>query len=412
MITILTEEYPQEEDVACILSYIFKKRVHKVVYDVPFDDDGMWTWVLNIRGFENVSIEFIKPGGSMCDYIILENDTPILLVEATQTTESESRNTCFGQRATKLVVGRQYYPGIPFMFMYSQRPTFRTDTAKLHSRLYKTHDAILRFRDEPFTDMLEDIEPFKNVHELLFQVNTIKKKPGNTHLLIYQKSFDEFDINARLSKGDNCQISSDPNIGIVSLLAYTIHRIIPACKIIVTSHGVTKLCGSSHKFMMANRQVDLRLSGHEHVTTLGTHLSGSYYKKLSGSVSEKVSTILFHVLASTSGFDVLFHNHAGGARSKFSTREGDVSIPKEMNIPDLVLKMDDEIYIIEGKSGDQGYKKAEEQLKGLDEFEKVMQNAYPNAIIERCICLSVKNLETVERTPYLVFALDAKGRVM
>jgi hypothetical protein len=83
-----------------------------------------------------------------------------------------------------------------------------------------------------------------------------------------------------------------------------------------------------------------------------------------------------------------------------------------MNIPDLVLKMDDEIYIIEGKSGDQGYKKAEEQLKGLDEFEKVMQNAYPNAIIERCICLSVKNLETVERTPYLVFALDAKGRVM
>jgi hypothetical protein len=412
MITILTEEYPQEEDVACILSHIFKKRVEKVVYDVPFDDEGMWTWVLNIRGFENVSIEFIKPGGSMCDYIVLENGTPILLIEATQTTESESRNTCFGQRATKLVVARQYYPNIPFIFMYSQRPTFGTDTAHLHSRLYKTNGASVIYRGEPFTDILGDVEPFMTVDELIFRVNSIRKKAGNIPLLIYQTGFDTFDINALLSKGATRQICNDPNIGIVSLLASTIHHMIPSCKIRITSHGVEKMCSSSHKFMMANRQMDLRLSGFDHVTTFGTPLSGSYYKKLMGTVSEKLSTILFHVLAYTNGFDVLFHNHAGGARSKFSARGGYVSIPKEMNIPDLVLKMNEEIYIIEGKSGEHGYKKAEEQLKGLDEFEKVIQDAYPNAVIERCVCISVKNLETVERTPYLAFALDAKGNVM
>lgn len=412
MISILTEEYPQEEDVACILSHIFKKRIDKVVYDVPFDDESRFMWVLHVRGFEDVSIEFIKPGGSMCDYIVLENGVPILLVEATQTTEYESRNTCFGQRATKLIVARQYYPDIPFIFMYSQRPSFKTNTAKLHARLYKTHSASVIYRDEPFTDILADVEPFGAVDELLVCVNSIKKKPGNTPLLIYQTSFDTFDINALLSKGGIRQICNDPNIGIVSLLASTIQRMIPKCKIRVTSHRVEQMCSSSHKFMMANRQVDLHLDGFGDVTTLGTPLSGSYYKKLAGTVSEKVATILFHVLTGTNGFDVLFHNHAGGARSKFSIPGGHVSIPKEMKIPDLVLKMDDEIYIIEGKSGDQGYKKAEAQLKGLDAFEKFVQDAYPEATIERCVCLSVKNIETVERTPYLVFALDAKGNFM
>ena len=412
MFTILTEEYPQEEDVACILSRIFKKHIENVSYDVPFDDEGLWTWVLNVRGFEDVSIEFIKPGGSMCDYIVLRDGEPFLLVEATQTTESESRNTCFGQRATKLVVARQYYPNVPFVFMYSQRPTFGTDTALLHSRLYKTNGAMVIYRNEPFTDMLRDVKPFDTVNELIFNVNSIKKKAGNVPLLIYQMAFDTFTINALLSKGATRQICNDPNIGIVSLLASTIHLLIPSCKIRITSHGVEKICSSSHKFMMANRQMDLRLDGFDHVTTLGTPLRCSYYKKLRGTVSEKLSTILLHVLAYTNGIEILFHNHAGGARSKFSDKETTISIPKEMNIPDLVLKMNDEIYIIEGKSGNHGYKKAEEQLKGLDDFEKVVQSAYPNAVIERCICLSVKNLKMVERTPQLAFALDEKGNVM
>lgn len=412
MITILTEEYPQEKDVACILSHIFKKRVENVVYDVPFDDGGMWTWVLNVRGFENVSIEFIKPGGSMCDYIVMRDGKPFLLVEATQTTESESRNTCFGQRATKLVVARQYYPDIPFIFMYSQRPTFATDTARLHSRLYKTNGATVIYRDNPFTDIMGDVQPFETVNELIFRVNSIKKKAGNVPLLIYQTDFDTFTINALLSKGVTRQVCNDPNIGIVSLLASTIHRLIPSCKIWVTSHGVEKMCSPSHKFMMANRKLDLRLKGFDHVTTLGTQLNGSYYKKLRGTVSEKLSTILLHVLAYTNGVDILFHNHAGGARSKFLSQESNISIPKEMNIPDLVLKMNEEIYIIEGKSGDSGYKKAINQLKSLDDFENVVKSAYPNAVIERCVCLSVKNLDEVERTPQLAFALDSNGSVM
>lgn len=163
---------------------------------------------------------------------------------------------------------------------------------------------------------------------------------------------------------------------------------------------------------MANRKLDLRLKGFDHVTTLGTQLNGSYYKKLRGTVSEKLSTILLHVLAYTNGVDILFHNHAGGARSKFLSQESNISIPKEMNIPDLVLKMNEEIYIIEGKSGDSGYKKAINQLKSLDDFENVVKSAYPNAVIERCVCLSVKNLDEVERTPQLAFALDSNGSVM
>ena len=412
MITILTEEYPQEEDVAWILSHLRGSVVDTVRYEHCLDDDGLWTFQLRVKGEPNVFIEFIKPGGSMCDYIVLENDHPILLVEATQTTESESRNSCLGQRATKFVVARKYYPDVPFVFLYSQRPSYNTDTAMLHAKIYKTHGIPVYYRDDPFDDLLKDIEAFDNVNELIYEVNYMRKKEGNVPMQIFQTGEFTFVLNARLSKGLGRQISHDPNIGIVSILAMTIKSFVPNCTITVTSHGVDKLCRPDHKFMIANRDVNLTLEGFEHVTTLGTPLKGAYYKKLTGAVSEKLSTILLHALAYTNGFSILFHNHAGGARSKFRAPDKNISVPKEMNIPDLVIKMNREVYIIEGKSGDGGYDAAVQQLGGLTEFEKLVKEHYPESIIEKGVCLSVPELEKVKQTPILFFAIDKKGAIL
>jgi len=413
MITILTEEYPQEEDVAWILTHLRGSIVDTVRYEHCLDDEGLWSFKLGLKCIPDVFIEFIAPGGSMCDYIVLENGAPILLVEATQTTESESRNSCLGQRVTKFVVARKYYPNVPFVFLYSQRPSYNTDTAMLHAKIYKTHGIPVYYRDEPFDDMLQDIEAFDNVNELIYKVNYMRKKKGNVPIQIFQTGEFTFFINARLSKGSGRHISHDPNIGIVSILAATIKSFVSNCRITVTSHGVDRLCRPDHKFMIANRDVNLTLEGFEYMTTLCTPLKGSYYRKLHGTTSEKLATILLHELAyTTNGSSILFHNHAGGARSKFKTPEHNISVPKKMSIPDLVIKMNHKIYIIEGKYGYAGYDAAVKQLGGLEDFENLIKEHYPESIIEKGVCLSVPELEKIKRTPILFFAIDKKGAIL
>ena len=83
-----------------------------------------------------------------------------------------------------------------------------------------------------------------------------------------------------------------------------------------------------------------------------------------------------------------------------------------MSIPDLVIKMNHKIYIIEGKYGYAGYDAAVKQLGGLEDFENLIKEHYPESIIEKGVCLSVPELEKIKRTPILFFAIDKKGAIL
>jgi len=402
MYSILSEEYPQEEDVSAILSYIFKKRINDIEYTVP---DGNWNWKFGINGFENVEVGFMSGTGSVCDYIILKDGSPHLFVEATQTTESESRNTSFGQRATKFFVAKEYYPDIPFVYLYSQPLTFRTRSSIFCARLYKTHGIPVLYRGNCELDLIGEFEPFATDDEVMRELNSIPKRLNNTSLTL-QKRGVEYNLSARLSKGANTDISSDPNIGMVTLISQTLKKLSATdVKVVVTNHGVHKSCSPGHKFMIANRNMNLHLEGFD-ISTRLSDLKDSYFKQLTHVVSEKCSTILFHVLAKSSGFEVLFHNHAGSARSKLVTSEGLVSVPKKVTIPDLVLKYDDTIYMVEGKV-QSGYTQGLKQLDNLDDFVLFLTKYYPNCRFDKGLCLSV-NGNTFQHDDVL-FWLNSDG---
>lgn len=403
MYSILSEEYPQEEDVSAILSYIFKKRITDVVYNVP---DGNWNWKFGINGFEDVEVGFMRGTGSVCDYIILRDGSPYLFVEATQTTESESRNTSFGQRATKFFVAKEYYPHVPFVYLYSQPLTFETRSSKFCARLYKTHDIHVLYRGNCELDLIREFEPFASDEELIEELNSIPKRAHNTSLTL-QKEGMEYSLSARLSKGANTDISSDPSIGMVTLISQTLKKLSTTTdiRVVVKNHGVCKSCSPGHKFMIANRNMNLQLEGFD-ISTRLSDLKDSYFERLSHVVSEKCSTILFHVLAKSSGYEVLFHNHAGSARSKLVTSEGLVSVPKKVTIPDLVLKYDDTIYMVEGKV-QSGYTQGVKQLDNLDEFVSFLGKYYKDCRFDKGLCLSV-NGTTFQRDGVL-FWLNADG---
>ena len=402
MYSILSEEYPQEEDVSAILSYIFKKRINDIEYTVP---DGNWNWKFGINGFENVEVGFMSGTGSVCDYIILKDGSPHLFVEATQTTESESRNTSFGQRATKFFVAKEYYPDIPFVYLYSQPLTFGTRSSIFCARLYKTHGIPVLYRGNCELDLIGEFEPFATDDEVMQELNSIPKRLNNTSLTL-QKRGVEYNLSARLSKGANTDISSDPNIGMVTLISQTLKKLSATdVKVVVTNHGVHKSCSPGHKFMIANRNMNLHLEGFD-ISTRLSDLKDSYFKQLTHVVSEKCSTILFHVLAKSSGFEVLFHNHAGSARSKLVTSEGLVSVPKKVTIPDLVLKYDDTIYMVEGKV-QSGYTQGLKQLDNLDDFVLFLTKYYPNCRFDKGLCLSV-NGNTFQHDDVL-FWLNSDG---
>ena len=402
MYSILSEEYPQEEDVSAILSYIFKTRITNINYSVP---DGDWTWKFCIDGFENVELGFMSGTGSVCDYIVLKDGSPYLFVEATQTTESESRNTSFGQRATKFFVAREYYPNVPFVYLYSQPLTFKTCSSKFCARLYKTHGIPVLYRDDYEVNLIDDFEPFRSADEVMEELNSIPKRPNNISLTL-EKTTNGYSLSARLSKGKITDISSDPNIGMVTLISQTLNKLSSSdMDIVIKNHGIQKLCSPNHKFMIANRNINLSLEGFDMSTRLTT-LKDSYFKTLTHIVSEKCSTILFHVLAKSYGFEVLFHNHAGSARSKLITSMGPVSVPKNVTIPDLVLKYGDVIYMVEGKV-QSAYKQGLKQLNNLNEFVNFLERYYKNHTFDKGLCLSVDS-NTFQREDVL-FWLKTDG---
>jgi hypothetical protein len=408
MYTILSEEYPQEEDVSAILSYMFKKDIPEITYDVRSSADGNWLWKFGITGFEDIEVGFMKGSGSVCDYIVLKDDQPHLFVEATQTTETESRNTAFGQRATKFIVAREYYPDVPFIYIYSQRHSFNTPSAQFCARLYRTHNVPIFFREDCKTNLIEEFQPFETVEQIIDSLNSIPKKKGNVPLTLKVGEMGEYEINARLSKGLRTEVASDPNIGMVSLISSTLKKLCDDVRIKVTGHGVTKMCRTDNKFMIANRGVDLYLDG-LYTSTKNVELKGEYFKPLANTISEKCSTILFHILAKTCGFEVIFHNHAGSARSKLLTSNGLVSVPKKTTIPDLVLRSltDNTIYIIEGKV-QRGYKQGKKQLAALNEFEELLVRHYKGHVIDKGVCLSVDNI-AIQYDSDVLFVLDSTG---
>ena len=419
-VSICTEEKPQINEIEFILEHLgFPCRVSKITSDITGNIwNGKFLAETNNPSL-NVVIELVKGSGSCVDYIIYdhlnpdEKSEPILLVESTKTSDSESRNTAINQRFTKFPVAKMRFPRTPLILYYNTKQTANTATNRFGKRLLSTFG--VKAYDVGGNNLLTDSPPFTDVKEIMREKNSVKEKKGNVSVKIAEIAPHEYTISAKLSKGTSTKICHDPNKGLVTGIACAISIIDKEARFTITNHGVVteKVVKPNEKFWYANSGHDLKLEGCE-LSSKGAHCPSKYWTR--DTQSEKAATINYQIHMEKSGWVTVFHNHSSSARSYFTDEQGEEhQVPKGITIPDHVgvNKTDKLIRICEGKI-QKDWKKGVDQLNNLTKFLEYLQTYYQGYTIERGLCLYVTSIKDIDKIrgelSYPVFfTLDATG---
>ena len=421
-ITICTEENPQVNELEFILKYIgCPCKVMNVTSSVK---ENKWdeTFIAETDNSSlNVVILLVKGKGSFVDYIVYDHlnpnevSVPILLMESTKTSDSESRNTAINQRFTKFAVVKQRFPFTDLVMYYSTEHVTHTATSLFGKRLLSTFG--VKAFDVTGKDLLKDSPPFTSVENIMDEKNAIKEKKGNISVKISLIAPHTYAINAKLSKGKNTTICHDPNKGLITGIASTIYSLDNEASFLITNHcvAVDKIKKRTDKFWYANSAYDLKLEGCD-ISSKGAVCPGEYWsidKK-----SEKASTINYQNYMEKNGWFTAFHNHSSSAKSYFTDQDGkEHQVPKDITIPDVVMvnKEKKNIQVCEGKII-KDWELGITQLDNLKMFIAYLERHYKGYTVECGLCLygnTNREIEAVkEKSSYpIFFALDATGMI-
>jgi hypothetical protein len=419
--TICTEENPQINEIAFILNHL--KCNCKVTGLTANITANKWNGSFDVTTDDpniSVCVKLVKGHGSFVDYIVYDHpdpnektSVPILLLESTKTSDSESRNTAINQRFTKFAVAKQRFPNVPLVLYYNTEQNTTTQTSLFGRRLMATYG--VKIYDLNGKDMLVDAPPFTTVDEIIKEKNNFKEKKGNISIKITETAPHTYTINAKLSKGENTTICHDPNKGLITGIASSIFSLDKEAKFIITNHCVdtSKIKKTSDKFWYANNQYDLKLDGCE-VSSQSATCPDTYWTN--DITSEKASTIIYQNYMEKNKWKTIYHNHSSSARSYFTDQNNEEhQVPKDITIPDIVMvnKKEKRIIICEGKI-EKDYMMGVRQLDNQTKFIEYVEKYYKYYTIERGLCLYVKNLTVIEsiqeKIPYtILFALDSSG---
>lgn len=328
---------------------------------------------LGLSQFEkNVKIQTVKSewNSSFVDCIIeLYSDGKIIkgfLVEITQSTEADSRNTAAYQRLQKFIISSRYYPNYEKVIFHTEKYYANTDTSKIGLSLsYLMGIKIFNVEgDYP-----------KNVKDLQELKNQMKGPSHNTPLKFwFDKKNSTLKISAKLEKSGS--FSYDPNMGFVSSIIAILKDEVE--NILIVNHGLDKKhLKSKNKLyknlLILNKQVSFQFEDEILEWGLDTtfNIPKNYYKNLQN--GEKLSMIKFNNFLEERGIEILFRNISGCEREKLRIDGVTLTVPKKTPIPDLVFRdKNGEIIIIEAESL-KNVKKGLEQLKTFDRFIDIIK---------------------------------------
>ena len=419
-ITICTEENPQLNEVEFILKFLkLSCKVNNITSSVK---ENKWdgTFIVETDNPSiNVVIILVKGSGSFVDYIVYDKENPdettvpLLLMESTKTTDSESRNTAINQRFTKFAVAKQRYPTTPLILYYNTEQVNNTATSLFGRRLLTTFG--VNAYDVKGKNLLGDSPPFTSVDEIMKEKNAFKEKKGNVSVKITLTAPHTYTISAKLSKGKNTAICHDPNKGLITGIASAIYSLDKEAKFIVTNHcvAVDLIKKTTDKFWYANSAYDLKLEGCD-VSSKGIICPTSYWTR--DSKSEKASTINYQNYMEKNGWTTIYHNHSSSARSYFTDSEGNEhQVPKNFTLPDVVMVNKETlcVQVCEGKILKDCFLGVK-QLENLTNFLTYLETHYLGYTIQCGLCLygnSFREIESVKKQlSYPVFfAMDSTG---
>lgn len=380
-LTIKTEERPKLDTVRKVLNiYLNQKNISTLTEEVmieisPIILNSKFTFkyqviVKNFYGdfnkiistyLNDITLEIVSGSSSFIDYLVFENSTNLVaMIEETKTDDSESRNTGVYQRASKFVYANILFPDINKYMLYTNQSSTidksPSNTAIFGTRLLKTIGVKIIGKNEFYNSLT----PFYSVSEIIdFKNNKMRRPPvGNTPILISNFN-DCYEISGILSKpSSQGNIAHDPNIGALSLISAAIRIFDNRKPIYITKHLVSQNFierASKNKFLYIASKLNIYLKNltYSPINYNYEYLKNKYYHVERS--SEKITTIFLHVLLENYiGSKLIYENHAGCERGYFYTPNSPITLPKKINnaiffIPDLVLKIENKILIIEGK---------------------------------------------------------------
>lgn len=440
-IWILTEERPKESVIMQILKLyvkdfddqltegnsplsikpIFKDGVFKFIYEVEN---------VSLNNADKIFIKTVSGSSSFFDFLLFKqvgepvenssSETPLMAIEETKTGDDESRNTGVSQRGSKFVFIDAYYSNVKTYMLYndeharddSKKPS---DTSVFGTNILLTLGATIVGKDTR-----RWFHAFSSVDELIeFKAGMRRPPAGNVPILI-TKYDDHIEISGRLAKPANAgNIGHDPNIGGLSMISKALRVLGWDKDIVITMHGVTQdyvdRTRGKNKFLYICNLLNMRLQGIDMPTRVSLPDQYWHYEMS----SEKVTSILLHMVCAYHGMECVYENHAGCERGYFWTKKREpLTLPKKdrnginLYLPDVVLynPATEDILLVEGKKLST-LQNGIEEIQNYDSIENDYINKfYPHAKVLRCVSIFGGNEHSHLHSDVLIY-MNLSGQV-
>lgn len=413
---ILTEEKPKKSVVFTILKKYateynknLEVRMDENFEIIPLFNKKIFTFKYEVKGvtlsgINKIYLKTVSGDSSFLDYLLFEQDEEpvendnthmIMAFEETKTSDEESRNTGVYQRASKFTFIKAYSETVKTYMLYNDELNTREDKKPSDTSIFGTNMLLTLGVEILGKENLTWFKKFDNLDQLITAKNSMRRPPESNVPILINKLNDRIEISGRLVKNDT--LSHDPNIGALSIISMCIRKLGWTKDIVITRHGlsqeyITRTKGKN-KFLYICKLYNIKLDGIDMPTEYSLPSNYWHYEKS----SEKVTSILLHVLSENNGILEVYQNHAGCERGYFVTLDKKlITLPKKdktgeenLYIPDLILfdPKSNTIVLVEAKKLST-LNVGLEEIKHYDSIEEEYINKYyPNSTDLRYLTL-------------------------
>ena len=439
---ILTEERPKSSVISAIVK-LYQKDFNGEVASYhedsvqirPVFHDGIFQFQylvegIKIRNIGQIIIKTVSGSSSFFDFLVfLQENAPsenekgnlLMAVEETKTSDDESRNTGVYQRASKFAFIDAFYKDVKLYMLYNEELEARESKKPSDTSIFGTNMLLTLNVDIIGKDTSCWFRKFKDIDDIIRFKKGMRQPPcGNVPINITCYD-DRIEISGRLSKPAGAgNIGHDPNIGALSLISKSLRMLGWDKRIVITMHGVSQSyvdrTHGKNKFLYICKILGMELDGiqmPDHVTFPEKY----WHYEMS---SEKMASILLHMVGEYHGLRGIYQNHAGCERGYFKTKKNRlITLPKKdrnginLYIPDLVLHDPESscIILVEGKKLST-LKAGLAEIEDYDSIEnEFIKPNYPECRIYRYVSIFGGRLNRLP-DPKVILYLSETGRVI
>lgn len=439
---ILTEERPKasvicqiielyERDFGSIIKTIDKPNVKiRADFQNGFFQFSYTVEGISVQDIDKIIIKTVSGNSSFFDFLVFKQENapsedssqiPLMAIEETKTNDDESRNTAVYQRASKFVFIDAFYQNVKLYMLYNEELEAREEKRPSDTSIFGTNMLLTLDVDIIGKNTSEWFSKFNSIEEIIrFKAGMRQPPSGNIPINITR--FDNhIEVSGRLAKpAHKGNIGHDPNIGALSLISKCLRILGWKKRIIITRHGVTQdyvnRTHGKNKFLYICNLLDIELEGIVMPKTVSLPENYWHYEMN----SEKMASMLLHIVGEYHGLRGIYQNHAGCERGYFKTKTNKrITLPKKdqngvnLYIPDLVLHEPVSKYIIlvEGKK----LSTLQAGIKEIEDYDSIehefIKPYYDDCQIYRCISIFGGNLIFLPH-PKVILYLSETGRVI